>query len=202
MAILEDPVTPEEVAGVIKTLKNSKLPGTDGYGTEFYKAFSHHLVDTLSQTFNEVLTTGSFPPSWNEATIVVLPKKDRDPLETKSYRPISLLNQDYKIFTAILKKCLNQIIGSYIHQDESGFVPNRDITDNVYRMLELIHYGRLHRQQTSLILSLDIEKSFDRVEHPFLLSLLDHMGFGMKFTTALKTISMSPITKVKVNGCS
>lgn len=92
MAVLEDPVTPEEVSGVIKSLKNSKSPGTDGLGAEFYKAFSHHLVNTLSQTFNEILTTGLFPPSWNMANIAVIPKKVRNPLEMKSYHPISLLN--------------------------------------------------------------------------------------------------------------
>lgn len=120
----------------------------------------------------------------------------------KSYHPISLLNQDYKIFMAVLTKRLNKIIGFYVHSDQSGFIPNRDILDNVYRTLELIHHGRLLRQHSLLILSLDIEKAFDRVEHLYLLTLLDHMGFGSKFLTALKTIYASPTASVKVNGCS
>lgn len=55
--------------------------------------------------------------------------------------------------------------------------------DNVYRMLELIHYGRLHKQQ-----SLDIEKAFDSLEHLYLLTLLDHMNFGPKMQTAIQSI--------------
>lgn len=83
---LEELVTPEEVASVIKSLKNSKSPGTDGFGAEFYKAYSHHLTDILSRTFNKILTTGALPPSWNTANIVILPKKDRDLQETKYCR--------------------------------------------------------------------------------------------------------------------
>lgn len=129
-------------------------------------------------------------------------QKKRDPLDVQSYRPISLLNQDYKIFTALLTKRLNRIIGIYIHPDQSGFIPNRDIMDNVFRALELVHYSRNKPTCSSIILSLDIEKAFDRIEHDFLLDLLSHMKFGPKFQTALWTIYVASTATVGVNGHS
>lgn len=99
------------------------------------------LALPLSEVINDSLTLGTIPPSWTETSIVV-PKKERNPSDVRSYWPISLLNLDYKIFTALLTKRLNKIIVFYIHLDQSGFMPNKDLTDNVYRMLELIHFGR------------------------------------------------------------
>lgn len=102
MAFLEEPVTSEEVVSVIKSLKNNRTPGNDGFSAEFYKVFTDLLATPLSHTINEIFTLGRFPPSWNKVSIIVIPKKDRDPLDIKSFCPISQLNQDYKIFTAIL----------------------------------------------------------------------------------------------------
>lgn len=66
----------------------NKLPGLDGFRPEFYKVYATKLISLLALTFNEVLTHGTFPLTWNDEAIVVLPKKGRDVLDTKSYRPI------------------------------------------------------------------------------------------------------------------
>lgn len=200
--LLEAPVTPEEVQAVIQRLKNNKSPGEDSYTAEFYKMYASILANPLASTFNDILMGGQLPPSWNVAEIAVIPKKDRDILDTKSYCPISLLNQDYKIFTSILTKRLNKIIGCYIGQDQTGFIPGRDIMDNIYRTIEIIHCCRKQHLNSTAILSLDVEKAFDRVEIPYLLTLLEHMAFGPKFITALQAIYKDPIARVRVNGAT
>lgn len=86
--MLDEPVTPEEVQAVIKSQKTNKSPGLDGFRPEFYKVYATKLISLLALTFNEVLTHGTFPLTWNDEAIVVLPKKGRDVLDTKSYRPI------------------------------------------------------------------------------------------------------------------
>lgn len=73
--MLDNPVTPEEIQAIIKSLKTSKSPGLDGFGAEFHKVYVPKLASQLALTFNEILSCGEFPPSWNEAAIVVLPKK-------------------------------------------------------------------------------------------------------------------------------
>lgn len=200
--MLDEPVTPEGVQGVIKLLKTNKSPGLDGFRLEFYKAIAPKLTSQLALTFNEVLTCGTFPPSWNEASIVVFPKKDRDTLDTKCHRPISLLHQDYKIFMTFLTKRLNRMIGSYIHSDQARFIPNRDMLDNVYRTLEILHYCRANKVEPTVILSLDIEKAFDRLEHSYILTLLAHINFGPRFHTALQMAYQHLRALVRINGMS
>lgn len=140
------------------------------------------------------------PPSWSEATVVVLPKAGRDPTDSKSYRPISLLNNDYKVFTALLTARLNRIIPDYVHSDQAGFIPRRNIIDNVYRTLEVIHHCKSQGAEPALLLSLEVEKAFDRVEHGYILSLLQCMNFGMHFITAIRSIYATPTASVRVNG--
>lgn len=62
------------------------------------------LTPKLKDTFNHVLKTGITPPSWREAVISLIPKEGKDKLDCGSYPPISVLNQDYNIFTHVLAK--------------------------------------------------------------------------------------------------
>lgn len=131
MRLLDIPISSEEVPWAIKRLKNGKLPGNDGFPVELYKRYSQDLVHPLTWVFNDLLTLGTAPPSWSEASVIVLPKKGRNLLDVKSYWPISLLNCDYKLFTAILSKRLNSIIACYSYTDQTGFIPNCNIMDNI-----------------------------------------------------------------------
>lgn len=79
-------------------------------------------------------------------------------------------------------------------------MPNRDLTDNVYRPLELIYFGRTKPDCPFIVLSLDIEKAFDWIEHDFLLALLKFMDFGPEFLTAIQAIYMLSLAAVWVNG--
>lgn len=103
---LDAPVTSTEVLATIQNLKSGKTLGRDGLPAEFYKCFSHSLVDPLTDLCNALFTGGQMPSSWADSRIIVIPKKDRDPTKVESFRPISLLNQDAKIFTSIMAKQL------------------------------------------------------------------------------------------------
>lgn len=198
-AMLDELVTQDEVLATIRHMKNNKSPGCDGFGVEYCKKYALTLAPHLTAAFNEVLRGGTVPPSWNEATVVVILKAGRDTGDPKSYRPISLLNNDYKVFTALLTARLNKIILSNVHHDQAGFIPGRDILDNIYCTLEVIHHCKAQKGDSTLLLLLDVEKAFDRVEHGYILSLLQHMNFGPHFITAIKAIYATPTASVKVN---
>lgn len=70
-------------------------------------AFTSKLSPVLSKLFEEILSVQKLPSTMTQATIIVLPKKDKDPRDCGSYRPISLLCCDYKILAKILSRRLD-----------------------------------------------------------------------------------------------
>lgn len=136
--MMEKPVSSEEILVAIKHLKPNKTPGMDGLPGEFYKRFQIQLVEPLADTCNHILGTGILTPLWVDANIIVIPKPDREPTKPKVYYLISLLNQDYKIFTSVLVNHLNSSVSQYINSDQSGFIPKHSITDNFRRTFNFI----------------------------------------------------------------
>ncbi len=104
------PVTEQEVLKTIETLKNSKLPGTDGLPGEFYRFFAEQLTPILVKVFSYALTKGDPLQTWSEAIFSVLHKEGKDPTNCDGYRPISLLCNDRKILTNILAQRIQKLL--------------------------------------------------------------------------------------------
>ena len=93
-AILEKPLCKQELYDVIKSMKLNKTPGFDGLPIEFYIVFWPDICDMLMNSFNFSLQNGAMSISQRNGIITLLPKKDKDPLCIKNYRPITLLTVD------------------------------------------------------------------------------------------------------------
>lgn len=130
-------ITIEEVQKSNKHLKNNKAPGSDGLPAEWYKTFEKKLSPLLLKAFNYITDTGNMPPSWREVIISVLPKLGKDRRHCQTYRPISMLKVDYKIFTLIISNRLKLFIPDIIDEDQTGFVPGRQTQDNIRRTLHI-----------------------------------------------------------------
>ena len=87
------------------------------------------ILTPLKDLMNSILKGSKIPETWSEANITLIPKGEQDPLLIKNYRPISLLNNDYKIFTLILAERLKIVLQEIIDQDQNGFLPKRQIKD-------------------------------------------------------------------------
>ncbi|XP_053546947.1 uncharacterized protein LOC128638839 [Bombina bombina] len=100
---LNSPITQDELSLTIQGLPSGKAPGPDGLPSEFYKALQPQVVTTLTKLYNAYLLTGALPSrDFTAAHITLIPKPGKDHSLPESYRPISLLNADYKLFTKIL----------------------------------------------------------------------------------------------------
>uniref|UniRef100_A0A3B5LMA0 Reverse transcriptase domain-containing protein n=1 Tax=Xiphophorus couchianus TaxID=32473 RepID=A0A3B5LMA0_9TELE len=93
--ILAGPITSLEIEKAISSLQSGKCPGADGYPVEFFKTLKGKISSLLQRVFNTSLEKSKLPDTMYMANIIVVPKKDKDPEQCSSYRPISLLVKTY-----------------------------------------------------------------------------------------------------------
>lgn len=159
---LNAPCTDIEVSRIIGTLKISTAPGPDGYSTSYYKKFAPTITPHLTKLYNNILQGGQFPSEMLLANMSLLPKPNKDHSTPQNYRPISVIDNDLKIFGRILPDRLSAVISPLVDPDQTGFIPNRQITDNIRLTANIIQESNIHSKST-LLLSLDIHKAFDSV---------------------------------------
>ena len=157
------PITISEVKDAISSLQSNKSP--DGFTTEFHKTYSATLAMILVKVFNDARVEGLLPPTMSEASITLLLKKDKDPLLFSSYRPIPLLNADFKILAKVLAGRLQRVISSLVNPDQTGFISGRHSSSNTRRLINILYSPSTDCPE--LVLSLDAE-AFNHVEIPFL----------------------------------
>lgn len=132
---LAAPFTQDELLSCIKQLKNGKAPGPDGYSNRFYKSFPTQIAPILLSSLIATSSELAFPSQTLEANITIIPKPGKDPTDPGSYRPISLLNCDLKMYSKLLANRLNVYLPSLIHTDQVGFLGGREASDNTIRQL-------------------------------------------------------------------
>ena len=145
------------------------------------------------------MTEGKLPPSWKEAIISVIPKQGKNKELCESYRPISILNVDYKIFTSIISKRFENFMSDLIDEDQSGFIAGRQTQDNIRHILHII--DQIQKQGLRAVLvSLDAEKAFDCVNWKFLYQILGKLGIHEQIIQCIQGLYQEPTARIKMNG--
>ena len=195
---LDVPPSQAELDNAVKQLGKNKTPGLDGLTSEFFQSFWPLFKDDFLSVISYACSSGILPQSFRRAVITLIPKKG-DLSEIANWRPVSLLNTDYKIFAKLLANRLKQLIGNVVHQDQSYCVPGRTIYDNISLIRDVINFCNFNDVPLAVV-NLDQKKAFDNVDHGYLFHTLRAMGFGDTFISYIKLLYNGTESLVKVCG--
>ena len=183
-ASCEGLVTECKVRDALKQVGLNKSPGLDGLSYEVYLRMSHMFVPVLTDMFNHWFTQGAIPDSITKGVITLLKKGGRNVWEDlDNYRPITLLNKELEILALVLANRLQLVISDLIGPEQNYAVKVRLIQDNLVR--EILE--GLKDDTEAALINLDQSKTFYRMDHRFLATVLETTGFQPEFR---KWISM------------
>ena len=188
----------QELEETLKGMKKKKSPGTDGLTVEFYIKFWPIVGQYVLDSFKSV-KGNKFSVLQRQGVIKLLPKKGKDCRFIENNRPITLLNVDYKLFTSSLARRLSKVLPDIIHEDQVGFVKDRNIGENLLDVYTAMSVARGSGKKYA-ILSLDIYKAFDSVSWKFIKKTLQKVGFPEYFIDCWEATTKKKDVRILNNG--
>jgi len=167
--------TEDQVHRALHRTKDGTATGLDGCPYKLWKALekrhnklrhknrpSFDVIKALTYLFQDIQEHGvddrtDFTTRWMCPIF-----KKKDPTEISNYRPITLLNTDYKLLTKVLAIQLLDHVNHLVHPDQAGFIPNRSIFDHIHLAKAILNYAEVS-EEDGAILALDQEKAYDKI---------------------------------------
>ena len=222
-AEMNKPISPDMVQLALRESANNTAPGINGIPYEFWKMLAApdrtapqkkntedntsqlkdddeaNIFETLTKIYDDIEKYGVHEDSaFAEGWMCPLYKK-KDRREISNYRPITLLNTDYKIFTKVLATKLAQVAPNVIHPNQAGFMPGQSIFDQVRLTKMMLHYAEA-TESNGLIVALDQEKAYDKISHEYLWRTLEKYNLPQGFINTVRSLYESVETVVIING--
>jgi len=175
-SFFSEPVTSNEVALVIKNLKN-KACDLQSVPIFIYKRFSEIISPLIAKLYNLSISGGVFPDCLKVAKIVPVFKAG-DPQLMNNYRPISILQTMSKIFEKLMYNKLQIFIvnNKLLSLNQFGFRKNSNTADAILQFLDAVHHSQ-NDKKVLMAIFIDFAKAFDTVNYEILLKKLFHLGF-------------------------
>lgn len=170
-------VTGDEIKRAVFDLGAHKAPDPDGLPACFFQKYWYWVGESVTKFILEVFRTRTVPADMNHAVLCLLPKQ-HPPEDISQFRPICLSNVLIKVISKVLANRVKRVIGDLAGKWQSSFIPNRQATDNIVIAQEVVHSMRRGTgRKRGMVVKIDLEKAYDRIDWTFLESVLRTVGF-------------------------
>ena len=169
-------ITAEECVQALRKVPAGLSPGPDGIPSELYRTYRSQLSPVLAAVMSAIGRLGQTPIDFLDGVLVALFKKG-DIADAANYRPITLLNTDYRLLAKVLAARLGPALQSLIGPEQSAFLPGRSIGENIM-FLQLLPPLLRAEQRSAVIAFLDFSKAYDTVNRDFMFAVMETMGVG------------------------
>jgi hypothetical protein len=195
---LELTFTQEELDEVLLSMKMDTAPGSDGLPVSFFKRFWGTLRAPILQLLNDFVLGRVDIARLNFGVISLIPKvPGADSI--RQFRPIALINVIFKFVAKAYVIRLAPLAHRIIDRSQTAFIRGRCLHEGVLALHEIAHELRA-KKLGGLLLKLDFEKAYDRVNWDFLREVLLRKGFSGMMVHRLMQLVMGGQTAINVNG--
>ena len=196
--LCEGPVTLQECKSALDGMARNKTAGISGFTAEFFSHFWGDIGQLTVDYFNDARENGKLFISHRRGVLTLIPKKGSQ-LLLKNKRPICLLDIVYKLIAKVLANRLSKVIGKIVSSDQTGFVKNRFIGENLRLIADVIDYCKMDNLN-GILLAIDYSSAFDCLEHDFLMFTLKNFNFGEDFQSWIRLLYKDAYLAIKNNG--
>lgn len=192
-------VSSEEIRKHTCSFSNNKSPGLDGLTAEFYKQCNSFLGSDLAELINNIILSGEMPDSMRYGLVTLIYKEKGCEKDLKYWRPITLLNVDYKIMTKALNSRITPALNKLISTDQSCGISGRKIYDQLITLQETYDY-MIEKRIPGILAALDLEKAYDLIDHEYMMLALEKYNFPPFILNWIKSIYGEMFSKIIING--
>lgn len=204
--VAECQVSLEEVQKACRDQRPSGCSGEDGLPPGVWRLADGVLQPLLARLFTAIGRTGQVPQGFLNGVVSSIHKKG-DLTAIANYRPITLLNTDYRLLTRVLATRFGPALNKVIGPEQTAFLPGRQIGDSV-RLLQMLPAalraahagGDATRPSSGAVVFLDIKGAYDTVDRTFLYDVLRAVGFGAFVDVWVRVLLTGTWAVARVNG--
>ena len=115
-------ITKDELFDGLMTLKLNRCPGIDGISLDYYRRFYKNLIDPYYAMLLQAYQEGCLSNSAKRGVICLIPKSSHDVTKVESWRPLTMLNYDYKIYAKAIANRLDSVMDEIVGPEQNGFI--------------------------------------------------------------------------------